>query len=223
MATATSRLIGLLLAGLLWTTTPATAQRILVIGDSVAAWNGHGVADAIEDALGVDVRSNARSGANMSTSGLAGRLIGGEIPPQLKGGPWDWVVMIGGANDLIGECRCGACGRVLSSLVSEDGARGEVPALVSQARAAGARVVWADYYLSNRGLDGPQACIRDYEMFEDRTRRMAASDPGILWVDMEDVIDPRDRDDFAFDRVHPSAIGSAKIGALIAQAIAAAD
>ncbi|MGR3435709.1 MAG: SGNH/GDSL hydrolase family protein [Shimia sp.] len=199
------------------------AQEVLVMGDSTLAWNRQGVARGLEAALGVSAEGRAVPGANMSAEGLGQRILGGQVPGQYRDGPWDWVVVNGGANDLLSECDAGGCGPVVDGLVSADGARGEIPTMIAQLRATGARVVWVDYYLSPRGLADLSPKNPDFEALQERTRAMAARDPGVLWVDMGDVLDPRDPDDFARDRLHPSAVGSGKVAVLVAEAMRGAD
>ena len=187
--------------------------RVVVAGDSVMAWNrieGASVADGLQARLGQPVGDVSLPLARVT--GGRGPL---NIPNQLSGVRADWVVLNGGANDLSGSCDCGNCGPVVDRLISEDGTRGAIPALVADLRARGSRVIWADYYTSPRYAG--TACVAPYDALEARLGRMAQADAGVTLVDMDDVFSPDDLTLFAGDRTHPSAKGSALIAGQIAR------
>ncbi|WP_370285690.1 SGNH/GDSL hydrolase family protein [Pseudooceanicola nanhaiensis] len=189
--------------------------RVVVAGDSVMAWNrgqGGSVADGLRARLGAPVGDVSFPGAQVAGGG--GPL---NIPRQLDGVATQWVVVNGGANDLGRNCNCSDCGAVLDRLISDDGARGAIPALVTELRGRGARVIWADYYTSPRFAG--TTCERPYRVLETRLRRMAAADPGVTLVDMDDVFRPDDPTLFAADRTHPSVKGSQRIADLVAAQI----
>lgn len=88
-----------------------TGGDILVIGDSVMAWNRSAAADTgsvLEGELGRNVVNRATLGAQIRAGGL-GSLGGLSIPDQLSAGPWNWIAMNGGANDLGFSCGCTRC------------------------------------------------------------------------------------------------------------------
>ncbi|PJE29981.1 GDSL-like Lipase/Acylhydrolase family protein [Pseudooceanicola antarcticus] len=189
--------------------------RVVVAGDSVMAWNrsaGASVADALEARLGTPVGD-----VSLPLAEVMGGVGPLNIPNQLGGVSAEWVVLNGGANDLSTGCDCTDCDAVLGRLISEDGAQGAIPALVADLRQSGARVVWADYYTSPR-YAGTE-CSATYRDLAARLARMAARDPGVSLVDMDDVFDPSDLSLFAGDRLHPSKIGSERIARLIAPEI----
>ena len=186
--------------------------RVVVAGDSVMAWNrtgGASVADQLAARIGEPVGDVSLPLARVT--GGRGAL---NIPDQLSGVRAQWVVLNGGANDLSGGCDCSACEPVLDRLISDDGTRGAIPALVSDLRARGSRVIWADYYTAPRYAD--TACEAPYQVLETRLGRMAASNPGVTLADMDDVFRPDNLALFASDRTHPSPEGSARIAALVA-------
>lgn len=192
--------------------------EVVVAGDSVMAWNrssGASVADQLAARLGAPVGDVSLPLAQVR--GGTGPL---NIPNQLAGLSPEWVVLNGGANDLSVGCDCNDCAATLDQLISADGTRGAIPALVSDLRARGSQVVWADYYTSPRyaGTD----CEGPYRMLETRLGAMAARDPGMTLVDMDRVFSPDDLSLFARDRLHPSETGSARIAALIAPILQAA-
>lgn len=186
--------------------------RVVVAGDSVMAWNrtdGASVADGLQARLREPVGD-----VSLSLARVAGGQGALNIASQLDGVTAPWVVLNGGANDLSGNCDCSDCGPVLDRLISDDGTRGAIPALVADLRGRGSRVIWADYYTSPRYAG--TTCEAPYQVLEDRLGRMARADAGVTLVDMDDVFRPDDPSLFASDRTHPSVKGSARIAALIA-------
>lgn len=185
--------------------------RIVVAGDSVMAWNraaGASVADQLEARLKESVGDVSLPLAKVMSG--AGPL---NIPAQLEGVRVAHVILNGGANDLT-SCDCGQCGPVLDRLISEDGTRGAIPALVADLRRRGSRVIWADYYASPKYAG--TACEPRYKVLEARLGRMAARDAGVTLADMDDVFRPNDLTLFAADKTHPSKKGSARIADLVA-------
>ncbi len=190
--------------------------RIVVAGDSVMAWNrsaGASVADLLQARLGEPVGD-----VSLSLAQVAGGLGAWNIPTQVDGLRTEWVVLNGGSNDLSSDCNCADCGPVLDRLISEDGARGAIPALVASLRARGSKVIWADYYTAPRYAG--TSCEPPYQMLEERLGRMATADAGVTLIDMDDVFNSDDLSLFAADRLHPSEKGSARIAGQIAPLLA---
>ena len=198
---------------------PDPDARIAALGDSVMAWN-HGrdaaIGDAASDALGRPVATYARAGAT-----LLGRddPIGSQYVPA----PRDWVILNGGANDFSAFCGCDGCGGVLDRLISADGRRGALPDLIARIRGDGARVVFVGYYRAPPARLFFRGCEDEFDALDARVLRLAARDPGVLFVSAKRVIDPADASLFALDRVHPSRTGSARIGRDVAATIRAAE
>lgn len=193
---------------------------VLVIGDSVLAWNrlsGQDAGRQIEAALDRRVVSRATPGARL----LAGRVaaIGVlSIPGQLSG-RWNWVVINGGANDLGLRCNCGPCSDEIDALIASQGGGGAIPELITRARAGGAQVLWVGYYNApeSRGFRGCRPALDEVER---RIAALAARRPGVHFIDLDDVLDPTQAGLLAQDRTHPSPVGSALIGRFIAEKIA---
>ncbi len=192
--------------------TASDGARIVVAGDSVMAWN-RGSGASVADVLQAELREPVGD-VSLSFARVAGGRGGFNIPNQLDGVQAQWVVLNGGANDLRSNCDCSDCGPVLDQLISQDGMRGAIPALVADLRGRGSQVIWADYYTSPRFAG--TSCEAPYRRLEDRLSRMAAADDGVTLVDMDDVFSPDDLSLFAFDRTHPSREGSARIARLVA-------
>ncbi|MBS0125506.1 SGNH/GDSL hydrolase family protein [Thetidibacter halocola] len=194
--------------------------RIVVAGDSVMAWNrvqGGSVAHVLSQTLGEPVGDVSLPFARV-TGGRTGAL---DITQQVEGLQAEWVVLNGGANDLRAACSCTGCDAMLNRLIASDGRTGAIPAMVGDLRARGAKVLWADYYTSPRFAG--TACVGPYDTLKARLARLAALDPGVVLVDMGDVIPSSDLSLFDGDRLHPSAKGSARIAALIAGRLRQAD
>ncbi len=194
---------------------------ILVIGDSVLAWNrssGADVGSVIEAELDRDVVSRAAFGARLrgGGSGLFGSL---SIPDQLPAGKWDWVVVNGGANDLGVSCGCTGCEAEIDVLISKDASTGTIPDLITRAQRSGANVLWIGYYQApqSRSFRG---CRRVLVELEQRIADFAKSREGVFFIDAEDVFDPNASNLLAADRTHPSVAGSALIGRFVAMEIA---
>jgi hypothetical protein len=195
---------------------------ILVIGDSVMAWNGasgQAIGDAIAAATGRSVTDRAVPLARIAPDSAILGATGLSIPNQYAGGTWNWIVANGGANDLSARCGCGACGPVVDNLIAPDGRTGEIPELIARLRGSGARVLWMGYYAGS-GQGGFTGCRDDLVEIERRIAVLAARTEGVIFVDSETVFDNGDPANFAPDDTHPSPRGSAVIGRYLAGIIA---
>jgi lysophospholipase L1-like esterase len=194
---------------------------ILVIGDSVMAWNrsaGADIGSVLAAELDREVVSRAALGAQVRAGGL-GALGGLSIPDQMPDGSWNWIVMNGGANDLGFSCGCTRCEAEIDRLISMDGTTGAIPDLIARARAKGAQVLWVGYYRApeSRSFRGCRPGLVELE------RRIAVhvrTAKGVFFVDSEDALDPGNPALLAADRTHPSVEGSAVIGRFLAREIA---
>ncbi|HCQ59133.1 MAG TPA: SGNH/GDSL hydrolase family protein [Sulfitobacter sp.] len=205
-------------------TAPRGGGDILVLGDSIMAWNGgRSIPDVIANQTGRSVTSRAVPGAQFDNGSTIASAVGFDIQQQFPGGRWNWVVVNGGANDLSADCGCGACGASVNALIAPDGQSGSIPAFLQRLRAqTGAKIMWMGYYAGS-GSGSFAGCRDDLVEIESRIATFAAGRPGIHFIDSEDVIDRGDRGLFAGDNVHPSARGSARIGAYLAQKITARE
>ena len=211
---------------LLFVTLPLAAvaeTRVLVLGDSILAWNtlrGGSIPQQLNRYKGISVRNEAASGAVFSGSkGLFGR----EITKQFPGGTWDVIVLDGGGNDLMRECGCGRCNAVLDQLVSPDGRSGEIPAFLDALAQRSTRIIWLDYFpTSVRG--GPFAPCRDeLAVLEQRMKTVARQRGKVTFVDAGAVYDPNDMSLYARDLIHPTPKGGGRIAKLLAQTIVRQD
>lgn len=203
---------------------PRQGGDIVVIGDSVLAWNrsdGRDIGSIIAADLDRPVVNRANFGAQIR-AGNASSLLRLSIPDQLPDGPWNWVVMNGGANDLGFSCGCTRCAGEIKALISPDGQKGAIPDLISQAQSQGARVLWLGYYRApeTRSFEG---CRPGLVEIERRIARLASTRAGVFFLDAEDVLAPPLREHFDRDRTHPSALGSKLIGAAVADVMKAQE
>lgn len=211
------RLITLLLA--LTFAGPGLAEganpSVLVMGDSLMSanrLNGGSVAKALGKELGAKVKDHSLPGARyfyiLPVSGSAGM----RIEAQFRGGPWDYVVMNGGGNDLLFGCGCGACKRMMDRLVSADGRAGAIPKLVSEIRATGAKVIYTGY-LRTPGVTSPvEGCGPLGDKMDRRLAAMAKHDEGVTFVRLADLVKTDGDTSFhGSDLIHPSVKGSRAI------------
>ena len=187
---------------------------MLAVGDSVLAWNRLSGGDIPR----VAAQATGRAADNRSVIGA--RVLTG-IPGQYRDGPWDWVIVNGGANDLRGGCGCTGCDDTLDALVTPDGQGGAMADFARDIVSRGPGVVLLGYYGTSVAGGPFAACGDELTELSRRLALLADSDPAILFVDAKDAIDPANLDLYARDLAHPSAAGSALIGQLIADAIAA--
>lgn len=163
----------IVLAGCGEPVTSDSGSRILLLGDSLMAFNrvqGRAVSDAIENSLNEPVTDRSVIGARflyaLPISGSAGL----NITKQYRQGDWEWVVMNGGGNDIWMGCLCGPCKHRISRLISEDGKRGRIPGFVSRMRQTGAQVIFVGY-LRTPGVTSPaEGCT-------DKATRWTAASP----------------------------------------------
>ena len=188
---------------------------MLAIGDSVLWWNrlsGGDIPRLAAQATGRAVDNRSVIGARFLSS----------VPDQYRDGPWDWVIVNGGANDLRGTCGCTGCDDTLDALVTLDGQAGAMADLARDIASRGPGVVLLGYYGTSVAGGPFAACADELTELSRRLALLADSDSAIIFVDAKDVIDPADLTLYARDLAHPSAAGSALIGRQIATAIASA-
>lgn len=210
-----------MILALTWLCLATMAQaetRVLVLGDSILAWNktrGQSIPQLLDNVPGLTVESRAVSGAAFSGSAFLRREIRGQLPR----GQWDVIVVNGGGNDLARECNCRRCDGVLDQLVSTNGNAGEIPAFLDMLAGRATRVIWLDYYpVSVRG--GPFApCIEELATLEQRMQAAARQWPHVTFVDAGAVYNRRDLSLYDPDLIHPTPKGGARIATLLARTI----
>ena len=201
----------------------ADTPRILVMGDSLMAMNrvlGGSVAQALGETFGVQVQDQSVLGARYFFVVPVLNAAGLKIKAQLTGGPWDYVVLNGGGNDLLFGCGCGACTRMMTRLISPDGSTGAIPDLVADLRASGAKVIYTGYMRTPGVISPVESCGPLGDELDRRLTLMAARDAGVSFVLLSDLVtQDGDRSYHGIDMVHPSVKGSRAIAARVATLI----
>lgn len=201
-----------------------TPRNVLVVGDSLLDWQrirGLSIPQVMARATGWNVANRATTGAAMINRGVA-KNTRGIIPAQYREGAWDWVVINGGANDLLTKCGCSRCSRILNKIISPDASSGILVDLVKRARKDGAGVVMVGY-LGNPRPNLFQGC-RD-EVFEmvRRQKILAKAMPNVQYLSSREVVDVNSRSTFSFDGVHPSGRSTRSIGMHLARTLVKMD
>lgn len=196
--------------------------RIITLGDSLLASNvgeKRSVSNMIEAELGVPVLDRSVVGAQMHYMLPISGALGMSIPKQFVPGPWEWVILNGGGNDLWLGCGCLLCTGTMERLISADGKKGEIPKLVRRIRATNARVIYVGY-LRSPGFGSPiDHCKSLGDRMEARIGRMASADEGVTFLSLEDLVPYGDKSYHSADRIHPSVKGSAAVGRRVADII----
>ncbi|MFT6090740.1 SGNH/GDSL hydrolase family protein [Sulfitobacter sp.] len=196
--------------------------RILVLGDSFMtshAQSKQAVPNHLEKTLGAYVKSRAITGARYRYFLPITGALGLNISKQYRDGPWDWVVINGGGNDLWMGCGCSKCERRMNQLISADGTGGDIPTLVAKARRSGAKVAYVGY-LRSPGMWSPiEHCKAEGDTLEARIAIMAKRDHGVIFVSLADMVPTGDKSFHAADMIHPSIKGSRAAAARIAKAL----
>ena len=200
----------------------AGGSRILAMGDSLMAWNSNGgaaISDAVERTLGEEVTDRSVVGAYMIYNLPISGSLGFRIGSQYVDGPWDWVILNGGGNDLWLGCGCGACEQRLNKMLTETGEQGEVANIIWRLQKTGAKVVVLGY-LRTPGKESPiEHCSAIGDVYEARLERLAARNRDVYFISNRDLVPDGDLSFHAADRIHPSRKGSAAIGARVADLI----
>lgn len=204
------------------TASPGGNDRILLMGDSLMAWNrrsGQSVAQQLEADLRQPVLDRSALGASVIRRTPLGAAVGLNIPQQFQPGQRDWIVLNGGGNDLFLGCGCNACSERLNLLASEDGKWGAIPNLLSRLRATGAQVIYVGYLRSPGVGSLIENCADEGNELERRLVTAARKDPGVHYVSLRDLVPHGDRSYHAFDLIHPSPKASRAIAARVANII----
>ena len=193
---------------------------MLAVGDSILSWHKE-VGDSIPQVAGREL------GAVMGNASEPGAPLLGDddwtIPIQYRTGPWSWVVINGGANDLMDECDCRNCDTVMNRILSPDGDAGGLRRLAERAVSEGARVAVVGYMNLLPDSEESPRCNDELDDLRARQRAMADSMPNAVYVSAAEVMDGTDARMYDDDKLHPSVRGSRGIGLLLAETMIEAD
>lgn len=204
------------------TVTYSSKSRILIMGDSLFATNtlsGRSVGHVIETELGEEVIDRSVRGSRFLHQLPISGNLGLNVSKQFQRGPWDWVVLTGGGNDLWLGCGCSRCEITMSQLISNNAVHGEIPRLVNRLRLAGTKVIYVGY-LRSPGVKTPiDHCRDEGEELERRVKLMSDTDPGFHFISLAEVVPFGDRSFHQIDMIHPSIKASTVIGRRISSLI----
>lgn len=212
----------LLLSGCTEAVTRGGNSRILMMGDSMFAWqraSGRSVADTIEAQLGEPVTDRSVIGARFNYVLPVSGALGLNISKQYRPGNWDWVILNGGGNDLWFGCGCISCTGTIDYLISEDARGGIVPDLVRRLRSSGARVVFVGYLHSPGVASIVDVCKDEDITYERRLAKLAEKYDGFYYLPLSRLVPDGDRSYHSVDVIHPSSKGAETIGKLVADLI----
>ncbi|MHA6265817.1 SGNH/GDSL hydrolase family protein [Aliiroseovarius sp. CAU 1755] len=202
------------------------APRILAIGDSLLAWHkqrGRSIADVVSTELKEPIRNRSVGGARLMYELPLTGAMGLNVSRQFKRGPWEWVLVSGGGNDLLFGCGCSRCDRQIERMVSGDGRRGVVPNLLYRIRKTGAKVIVIGYLRSPGVGSMIDGCKQEGDTYEARLAKTAQHMNGVFFVSNADLVPHGDRSFHSGDMIHPSPKGSAAIGRRVAALIRQVD
>ncbi len=209
----------------------AEAPTVLAVGDSIMAMNGQlcqGVAGHAALAMDRAVRDQSLGGRRLDHPDSDDDITG-----QYLEGPWEWVVMTGGGNDLLQECGCNveghdeqACMDVMDSLLDLDAGTGELPdflAMVRADEANAATVLLLGYYPFTEGslanFDGCNAYLPELNA---RYQALAEREEDLVFLPTAELMDlDAHPERIWLDGIHPSVEGSTALGELVAEHILA--
>jgi acyl-CoA thioesterase-1 len=195
--------------------------HILILGDSIFAWNAQDRASVSAELAwrtGADITDLSTSGAQIFVDDAEAAALGFDILGQYRPGPWDWVVMNGGANDLEDDCGCGVCDVILDDMIARDGLSGRIPDFIHARRAEGVRVLYLGYYQIGIEETSSAQCVDEFDALDARVAALAGTDAGVVFLSAIGLLSTGDLDR---DRIHPNPIGSEILAIAIADAMGA--
>ena len=193
---------------------------MIAVGDSILSWHK-------EDGDSIPEVAGRQLGSVMGNASEPGAPLLGDddwtIPNQYREGPWSWVVINGGANDLMDECDCRNCGSVMDRILSADGDSGGLRRLADRAVSEGARVAVVGYMNLLPDSEESPRCNDELDTLRDRQRAMTDSMPDAFFVNAADVMDGTNARMYDDDKLHPSVRGSRGVGLLLAEIMTEAN
>jgi acyl-CoA thioesterase-1 len=203
---------------------------ILAVGDSIMAMNGQlcqGVAGHAGLALDRYVQDHSVGGRRLDHPDSDDDITG-----QYQAGPWEWVVMTGGGNDMLQECGCNieghdeqGCQDTLDSLLNLEEGTGELLdflAIVRADEANAATVLLLGYYdFTDNSVANFDGCNAYLPELNARYATLAETEDDLIFLSTAEVMDLAVHPERIFiDGIHPSVEGSMALGALVAETIA---
>ena len=189
--------------------------EILALGDSALQWNG-----AESTPVQVGERLSAKGISNRvlnrsvggATTGCGSNGVGDAgncVPPQYESGSWKYVLLSGGANDILDS----ACMLKADVLLSDDLSSGLTLDLIRQSTVDGARVLLYGYFLPLDAASPEANCMAVTTLLEGY-KRLSILREDVTYIDAGLAV-TRSNLGFYADNIHPSPLGSRVIADLI--------
>lgn len=189
------------------------SASVAAIGDSILAWNAS-KCQSIPDHASIVL------GERIDNFAVNGTELRGSIPVQLPAdSDADLVMITAGGNDLNRSDACeGALQPELDLLIDEPAEQGAMPSLVEDLTAEGREVLLLGYYGPRRSAwYGLGECGDEVHVLKGRYEKLAASNPMVHYLDLEDTVTIDQGEMYAFDNVHPSPRGAETLGGVVAE------
>ena len=193
--------------------------KILAIGDSALEWNGDLSTPAQleiklrDQGLNASVRNRSVGGATLGCGQQNIGMAENCIPPQYEEQDWDFVLISGGANDILDS----GCQVSADALISADLSSGLMPELLRRVLASSKKVILYGYFLPLDANGTVATCNPVYTLLQ-RYRSLAQENENIIYVDAGQVVQ-RTSPEYYADDIHPSEAGSTVIAELLVDAV----
>lgn len=208
---------------------PPSAPAYLGLGDSIVSLYAPqclGVMACAGLELGRYIEDHSTGGDRLTSP-----VDGVDIMHQYTHGPWEWVIMNGGGNDLVQECGCKfeghdprACEDVLDSLAVPAAGTGDLFQFIDMVKADTndtASILIIGYYefpeSSAENRDNCNPYVLELAL---RYRQTAEQYEDVFFLDTREVMDfDMHPEFFTLDHDHPSYEGAEAIGGMVADLI----
>ena len=174
-------------------------SEIQIIGDSVFDFNEETCED-VSDFMSLSL------GATVEDRSIGGTWLDHpedeDIADSYAPGPWPWLIVDGGGNDLLGFCNCECSSDDIARLINPDGTDGAMSDLIRTIVDNGSRVILLGYYQPTPDSEFG-GCIDELEVLSSGYSALADQLPEVTFLDARNVINAEeDRSLLHTDGVH---------------------
>ena len=141
------------------------------------------MSDFLSLALGAQVEDRSVGGTWLDDPDSSDDIVGSYLP-----GPWAWVVVDGGGNDLLEFCGCDCSAEEVARLVNPSGTTGAMPALVEQIVDDGAKVLLSGYYAPTPTSEFG-GCLDELDVLTSGYAALADRFPVVTLLHAREVVD----------------------------------
>lgn len=203
-----------------------TDPSYLAVGDSIMATNGplcEGIPGWAARDLGFYIEDHSAGGRRLTHP-----RSGDDIMSQYTEGSWEWVMMTGGGDDLVFECRCTEenhnpddCEAVLDALALPDESTGDIYEFIDMVNLDDqnlASILILGYYTLPEDTPGNFDACNPYVLdLNRRYQEVADQEENVFLMETAGVMDFDTHPEyFLIDDFHPSSEGSAVLGSMVA-------